>query len=148
MPQVAPSPRPKPSPPIGNFLTGLQTAKVIDGDTIRLASGERVRLIGVNAPETHHPRIPKEPYGDEATQCLKDILGGQRVRLEVGVDPRDRYKRLLAHVYTESGVYVNSELLKMGCAKLFVMGANVNHLFELVKAQEKGRREQRGVWRE
>ena len=55
--------------------------RVIDGDTVVMASGERVRLIGVNAPER------RKPLGPMATQCLKDILGGQRIRLEVGVEP-------------------------------------------------------------
>ncbi len=105
-----------------------------------------MRLIGVNAPEVHHPTRGQEPFGPEATQCLKDILGGQRVRLEVGVEPRDRYKRLLAHVYTKDGVYVNAELLRRGCAKLMVIGANVSHLYELVKAQEEARKAKMGVW--
>lgn len=82
-----------------------------------------------------------------ATKCLKDILAGQMVRLEIGVEPRDRYGRQLAHAYTEGGAYVNAELLRRGCAKLMVIGANVSHLFELVKAQEDARRSQRGVWR-
>ena len=81
-----------------------------------------------------------------AARCLKNILGGQRVRLEVGVEPKDRYGRMLAHVYTEDGQYVNAELLRRGCAKLMVIGANVSHLFGLVKAQEEARKAQRGVW--
>ncbi|MDA2932633.1 thermonuclease family protein, partial [Nitrospinae bacterium AH-259-F20] len=80
-------------------------------------------------------------------QCLKDILAGQMVRLEIGVEPRDRYKRLLAHVYTKDGLYVNAELLRRGCAKLMVIGANVSHLFQLVKAQEGARKAKAGVWR-
>jgi len=141
-PGLRPPPPPKPKPPasIGSFPAGFQTAQIIDGDTLRLVSRERVRLIGVNAPEL------KEKLGPMAAQCLKDILGGQRVRLEVGVEPKDRYGRMLAHVHTESGVYVNAELLRLGCAKLMVIGANVSHLFGLVKAQEEARKAQRGVW--
>lgn len=81
-----------------------------------------------------------------ATKCLKDILGGQRGRLEVGIEPRDRYGRLLAHVWTAGGLYVNTELLRRGCAKLMVIGANVSHLYQLVKAQEEARIAGRGVW--
>lgn len=139
-PRIATPPSPKPSPPVGALPAGPHVAQVIDGDTIRLASGERVRLIGVNSPER------KERLGSMATQCLKDILGGQRVRLEVGVEPRDRYRRLLAHVYTKDGLYVNAELLRRGCAKLMVIGANVSHLFQLVKAQEEARKAKVGVW--
>ncbi len=113
---------------------------MIDGDTLRLVSWGRVRLIGVNAPEL------KEKLGPMAARCLKNILGGQRVRLEVGVEPKDRYGRMLAHVYTEDGQYVNAELLRRGCAKLMVIGANVSHLFGLVKAQEEARKAISGVW--
>lgn len=99
-------------------------------------------MIGVNAPER------KEWLGSMATKCLKDILGGQRVRLEVGVEPRDRYKRLLAHVYTKDGLYVNAELLRRGCAILFVIGANAGgHLNELATAQDIAIKAKRGVWR-
>ena len=142
IPRTAPSPPPEPKPPgaTGSSPAGFQTAQVIDGDTLRLVSWGRVRLIGVNAPEL------KEKLGPMAAQCLKDILEGQRVRLERDVDERDRYGRLLAHVHTESGVYVNAELLRRGCAKLMVIGANVSYLFGLVKAQEEARKAQRGVW--
>ena len=68
------------------------------------------------------------------------------MRLEVGVEPRDRYKRLLAHVYTKDGLYVNAELLRRGCAKLMVIGANVSHLYQLVKAQDEARNAKVGVW--
>lgn len=115
--------------------------KVIDVGTIRVGHGVRVRLIGVNAPES------KEPFGPKATECLQDILADNRVRLEVGLEPRDRYRRLLAHVFTEAGTYVNAELLRRSCAKLMVIGANISHLYQLVKAQEEARRTQRGVWR-
>ena len=122
----------------GNLHT---VRKVIDGDTLRLVSGEKVRLIGVNAPER------EESLGPMGIKCLKDILGGQKVRLEVGVEPRDKYGRLQAHLYTKKGVYVNAELLRRGCAKLKVIGANVSNIYELVKAQEEARRAQVGLWR-
>ena len=80
MPSVTPAPLPKPSPSTGSLAPTFHAFEVIDGDTLRLASGGKVRLIGVNAPER------KEPLGPMATQCLRDILGGQRVRLEVGVE--------------------------------------------------------------
>jgi len=146
-PKITTPPSPKPTPHMGALPEGPQVAQVIDGDTLRLASGERVRLIGVNAPEVHHPTRGQEPFGPEATQCLKDIPGGKKVRLEIGVEPRDRYKRLLAHVYTKDGVYVNAELLRRGCAMLFVIGANAGGpLNELATAQDIARKAKRGVW--
>lgn len=120
--------------------------RVVDGDTVVMASRERVRLIGVNSPELHHPTKGREPYGREAKACLMDILNGQKVRLEVGVEPRDRYGRTLAHIHTEGGQYVNAELLRRGCGRLMVIGANVGHLDELVGAQNEARRAGRGLW--
>ena len=59
--------------------------KVIDGDTIQLENGEKVRYIGINTPETHHPTKGIEPYGKEAEEVNKKLVEGKRVRLEFDV---------------------------------------------------------------
>ncbi|MDA2916660.1 thermonuclease family protein [Nitrospinae bacterium AH_259_B05_G02_I21] len=105
-----------------------------------------MRLIGADTPELHHPRRGREPYGREAKACLVSILNGQKVRLKIGADPRDRYGRTLAHLWTEKGVHVNKELLRRGCGRLMVIGANTGHLSELVAAQEEARAAKRGLW--
>ena len=85
---------------------------VLDGDTFRSINGEKVRLIGVNAPETNHPRKPIEYYGKEAREFSRRMLEGKEVRLEMDVQERDQYGRLLAYVYLEDSTFVNAELLK------------------------------------
>ena len=101
------------------FLTSfaqqlVQVDSVIDSDTFRLENGEKVRLIGIDAPETHHPRKPVEYYGKEATELAKKILEGKLVRLELDVQERDQYGRLLVYVFLKDSTFVNAELLKQG----------------------------------
>lgn len=93
--------------------------KVYDGDTIEvdmLGNKEKIRMIGVNTPETHDPRKPVECYGQAASDFTKQQLEGKRVRLQA--DPinqnRDRYNRLLRYVYLPDGTLYNAELIRQG----------------------------------
>ncbi|MBU2607911.1 MAG: thermonuclease family protein, partial [Chloroflexi bacterium] len=88
--------------------------KVIDGDTIVIEGGYRVRYIGIDTPEIH-PRL--EAYGIEAWQANRRLVEGKRVRLEKDVSETDRYNRLLRYVYVD-GVFVNAELVRMGLARV------------------------------
>ena len=75
--------------------------RVVDGDTIHVRFTDRVekiRYIGVNTPEIHHPSKGEEPGGREAAEVNRGLVGGRRVRLELDVQTRDRYGRLLAYV--------------------------------------------------
>ncbi len=76
--------------------------RVIDGDTLVLEGGERVRLIGVDTPETVHPQKPVEYFGKEASKFTRGMVEGKRVRLEYdeGTGRNDRYGRTLAYVST------------------------------------------------
>ena len=92
---------------------------VSDGDTFSVnmdGREEKVRLIGVDTPETVKPNSPVECYGVAASNHLKLLLGGQSVRLES--DPinqnRDRYDRLLRYAYTKDGVFVNKKIISEG----------------------------------
>ena len=113
--------------------------RVIDGDTFELRSGEKVRLLGIDAPEKG------QYYHDEATNRLRRLVEGKKVRLEKDVSNRDRYGRLLRYVYVD-GKFVNLELAKEGCAVMFVTPKNVKHLNELLKAEEEAKLRGRGVW--
>ena len=106
----------------------VQVDSVIDGDTFRLESGEKVRLMGIDAPETHHPRKPVEYFGKEATEFAKKMLEGKLVRLELDVQERDQYGRLLAYVYLEDSTFVNAELVKQGYAQVATYPPNVKYL--------------------
>jgi micrococcal nuclease len=126
--------------------------RVVDGDTIvvRLADGteERVRLIGVDTPETKHPSRPVECFGREAAAFTASLLPeGTRVRLERDVEPRDQYGRLLAYVHrADDGLFVNRELLAQGYAAVLTVPPNVAHTDEFVAAARQAREEGRGLW--
>ena len=99
--------------------------RVVDGDTIivrRGAQAVRVRLIGVDTPETVHPRKPVEPYGREASVFLSNLLTGERVWLVDDGDEAaaDRYGRLLAYVYRwPDALFVNAELVRQGYGRAY-----------------------------
>jgi endonuclease YncB( thermonuclease family) len=90
--------------------------RVIDGDTIILDGGERLRLIGVDTPETVHPQKPVEYFGKEASAFTRRTVEGKRVRLEYeqGAPREDRYGRTLGYVYLEDGRLLNLEIIAGG----------------------------------
>jgi micrococcal nuclease len=89
-------------------------ARVIDGDTLLLTNGLRVRLIGVDTPETKHPDEPVDPLGVEATEFVRKQIGSSSVRLEFDRQRLDRYDRLLAYVWLPDGKLLNAEVIRAG----------------------------------
>jgi micrococcal nuclease len=123
--------------------------RVVDGDTIHVRLGERVekvRYIGVNTPEVHHPRKGEEPGGRAAMTVNRTLVDGRKVRLETDVQARDRYGRLLAYVWV-GDVMVNAELLRRGYAQVMTIPPNVRHQALFVKLQRDARDAERGLWR-
>ena len=123
--------------------------RVVDGDTIyvQLAGRvEKIRYIGVNTPEIHHPIKGEEPGGREAADVNRRIVGGQRVRLELDVRTRDRYGRLLAYVWV-GDMMVNAELVRLGYAQVMTLPPNVRYQNLFVKLQREARDAGRGLWR-
>ena len=129
--------------------------RVVDGDTIevRLGSGgqgeEKVRLIGIDTPETNGRGGLRECFGAEATSRLQALLpAGSQVRLVRDVEARDRYGRLLAYVYrTPDGLFVNLTLAREGYATTLTYPPNVAHSQDLTAAVREARESQRGLWR-
>jgi micrococcal nuclease len=125
-----------------------QVVRVVDGDTIRVRIGdhiEKVRYIGVNTPEVHHPTKGEEPGGREATTVNAELVGGKAVRLELDVQSRDRYGRLLAYVWV-GDIMVNAELVRRGYAQVMTVPPNVRHQSLFVKLQREAREAGRGLW--
>lgn len=122
--------------------------RVVDGDTIVLAGGERVRLIGVDTPETKDPRKPVQCFGEAASAHTSALLPpGTAVRLEHDVEPRDRYGRTLAYVYRASdGLLVNADLVASGFAQILTIPPNVAHVDEFRALQTEAREAGRGLW--
>ncbi len=129
----------------------VQVVRVIDGDTIEVCCvfGDRVkvRYIGVDTPETHHPMRGVEPYGKKAAEANRKLVDGKTVRLEFDVQQLDRYGRTLAYVYLEDGTFVNAWLVKNGYAMVMTVPPNVKHQELFLKLQREAREAGRGLWR-
>ena len=126
--------------------------RVVDGDTIKVRIGgrtDRVRLLGIDTPESVKPGTPVQCFAIEASDHTKQLLPtGTRVRLVLDLEPRDRYGRLLAYVYRASdGLFVNLALARDGYARTFTYPPNVAHADELVRAVQDARSADRGLWR-
>jgi micrococcal nuclease len=126
--------------------------EVVDGDTIEVVVDgrvEKVRLLGIDTPETKDPRKPVQCFGEEASRRTGELLPpGTEVRLVGDVEERDRYDRVLAYVYRASdSLFVNLELARGGYADVLTYPPNVAHTTELTTAVAEARREQRGLWR-
>jgi micrococcal nuclease len=125
--------------------------KVSDGDTFWVekedGAKEKVRLIGIDAPESRNTGQKKIGYfGKEAKNYLTKYLLNKKVRLETDVRPRDRYNRLLAYVYLENGTFLNAHLVKNGYAMVYTVPPNVKHADYFVKLQQEARKNKRGLW--
>jgi micrococcal nuclease len=130
-------------------LEGTVT-RIVDGDTIHVAVGgrvEKVRYIGVNTPEVHHPRKGEEPGGRAAAAVNRQLVSGRHVRLELDAQSRDRHGRLLAYVWV-ADTMVNAELVRRGFAQVMTVPPNVRHQSLFVKLQRDAREAGRGLWAE
>ncbi|MCF7873313.1 MAG: thermonuclease family protein [Candidatus Omnitrophica bacterium] len=128
----------------------IKVEKVIDGDTIVLSTGESLRYIGIDTPES---RIKKgnqfvydpQPFAIEATQLNKELVEGKSVRIEFDIDKKDRYGRLLGYCFV-GDTFVNEKLTEEGYAVLYTYPPNIRYVDLLVQAQKKARQNNRGIW--
>lgn len=122
--------------------------RVIDGDTIEARIGSRsedVRLIGVDTPETVKPGVPVQCFGPPASHFTHRLLEGKRVRLELGVEPRDVYGRLLAYVHLGKR-FVNAILVRRGLARTLTIPPNDRFAPLLRRLELAAARRGRGLW--
>ena len=122
--------------------------RVIDGDTIELEGGVRVRLLGVDTPETNHPDRPPERFGREATEFTRQFVDDRIVRLEFDRERHDNYRRVLAWVYVDD-VLVNEEIVRAGWGRAmtrFPCSAIIRK--RLLAAQSEAREAGRGIWQD
>jgi micrococcal nuclease len=125
-----------------------QVVEVIDGDTIKVTVQgriETVRYIGIDSPETNHPTKGLESGGREASEVNRQLVARQQVRLELDVQERDRYGRLLAYVYVGDQM-INAELVRRGYAQATTVPPNVRYQDQFVKVQREAREQKRGLW--
>ena len=124
----------------------FRVKEVLDGDTIVLDNGETVRLIGVDAPEIHHPEIPVQRFGEEAKEFLKRFAEGFECTLEYEPhNVRDQYGRLLAYVFVE-GRLANAEMIRHGYAYAYTRFP-FRRQSEFIALEQKAVENQYGLWR-
>jgi len=145
--RLLPRPRRTPFLPDGSY----RVLEVIDGDTIVVEGGHRVRFVSVDAPEMNYGRGRPEPLAEEARAAVEALAAasGGRLRLEGCGPPRDRYGRFLKHPYARVGtreVMVEEELVLAGLARVVDYGGGCPHLERLYRAEARARRERRGMW--
>jgi len=125
----------------------VQVAHVYDGDTLRTAKGERIRLLGINSPEVPHNDQPGQSMGDEAKQRLTELVDGKLVQLKMDKEKQDVYGRTLAHVYLRNGTWVNAQMVREGLAYVYTFAPNFRRVSELLQAEIEARNNKRGIWR-
>ncbi|MFD2612900.1 thermonuclease family protein [Paenibacillus gansuensis] len=126
----------------------LETVKrMVDGDTLETGSGNKVRLIGVNTPETVKPNSPVEFFAKEASEYSKTRLTGRKVYLFQDTGNTDRYGRWLRYVFIagESEMF-NEELLRKGYANTMTVPPNVMYAKRFVKLEREAREAGTGLW--
>jgi len=122
--------------------------RVIDGDTIEVEiEGEsyKVRYIGIDTPELHHPEKPVEYYAQEAYEKNRELVEGQTVYLEKDVSETDQYGRLLRYVYV-GDTFVNAYLVQQGYALVSTYPPDVKYQERFLELQREAREAGRGLW--
>ncbi len=153
---------PAPSAPSGVTVTAppgpsgpverARVVRVVDGDTIVISLAgreDRLRYIGLDAPESVRPDAPVEPFGIEAAAANAALVGGRIVLLERDVSDRDQFGRLLRYVWLETPgghLFVNFELVARGFATAVTFPPDVRHVGLLRAAERAARNRARGLW--
>jgi micrococcal nuclease len=146
------------APEASERLSG-RVVRAVDGDTLEVAlddgATETVRLIGVDTPETVKPDTPVQCFGPRASAFEHRTVEGRRVRLLVGVEPRDYYGRLLAYVWVEEPRgggraprerFLETELLHRGLARTLTFHPNDRFADRFERLERKTARAGKGLW--
>jgi micrococcal nuclease len=128
--------------PSGSIVT---VTRVVDGDTIEISTGEKVRYIGMNTPETVDPRRPVQCYGHEASAKNKELVEGQTVLLEKDVSDKDKYGRLLRYVWLGSTM-INEVLVQEGYAEVDTVPPDVKYKSRFIAAERHAIAANMGLW--
>jgi len=120
--------------------------RVVDGDTIELVDGRKVRYIGMDTPELHHPTKGVQCFGKEAMEKNKELVEGKTIRMEKDVSETDRYKRLLRYVW-QGDIFVNEYLAREGYALQTTFPPDVVYVNLFKQAVEEARVNDKGLWK-
>ena len=133
-------------PAVQTYRYKHQVKKVYDGDTITLANGDRVRLLGINTPEIENHQRQGEAGGQIAKKWLQDKLQQGQVYLEYDHEKQDKYDRLLANLFLPDGEHINKVMLESGLATLSIIPPNVRYAAEFQQAQLLAEQQGLGLW--
>ncbi len=128
--------------------TSYETARcirVIDGDTIELSSGKRVRYIGINTPEIRRTDAITKELGKSAKAFNEDLVLDRTVRLVFDVEQEDKYGNLLAYVYV-GNTFVNAELVRSGYASAYGHPPNIRYAEFFEGLEDEAKEGKRGLW--
>jgi micrococcal nuclease len=120
----------------------IQVIEVVDGDTIIIEGGSRVRYIGVDTPEIY-PDI--ETYGIDAWQANRGLVEGKKIHLGKDVSDTDKYGRLLRYVYV-GNILINAELVRLGLAKAKAYPPDIKYQKHLSRMEIGAKENRRGIW--
>jgi len=126
--------------------------KVIDGDTIVLENGEKVRYLGIDTPELNHPKKEVECFAYQAHEKNKELVLGKKVFLQKDISEKDKYGRLLRYVFldekmsTDEGSFVNLYLVKNGFAYAATFPPDVKYANLFLTAQKEAYQKNLGLW--
>jgi len=134
-------PEPETQPETKTYLV----TRAVDGDTIEIEGGQRIRYIGINAPESVYPAKEIECYGREAANKNKELVEGKRVKLEKDISEIDKYGRLLRYVWV-GDIFVNDYLIRQGYAYAVTLPPDVKYSSQFIQAQQEARENSRGLW--
>ncbi len=122
---------------------------IVDGDTLSLSDGRKLRVIAINTPELARGARLAQPLAAAARAAVKDFFAGDtRVGLQLGVDDRDHYGRLLSHVFRAGGTSLSAYLLARGLAWQVVVPPNVRYWSCLAGVEQRAREQAVGIWAE
>jgi endonuclease YncB( thermonuclease family) len=128
----------------------VKVTKVVDGDTLQIDTGQTVRFIGIDTPETVDPRRPVGCFGKEASNKTKELLTGKEIVLQKDVSETDKYDRILRYIYLplEDGNYlfINDYLVREGYAKAYTYPPDVKFDQQFKLAEKQARENNRGLW--
>ena len=118
-------------------------SRVIDGDTLELRGGKRVRLIGINTPELDDTQ--QAAFATEARGYLRGLAEGKKVRLEYDQDKEDMYDRTLAYLYLQDGTFINAEIVKQGYSEVYT-AYPFKYLKEFQAYEKQAKEARKGIW--
>jgi micrococcal nuclease len=124
----------------------VHVQRAVDGDTLELDDGTRVRMVGIDTPESVHPNKPVQCFGKEASHYTASLVNDQWVRMERDITDKDRYGRLLRIIYMEDGTMLNDTLVRQGYAHVYTYPPDITYIPQFRLAEQEARATGRGLW--